>query len=179
MIFIKITGVIFIILSSSFYGFYRAQKIKFHINDLYQISNALEILDSEIKFGVTPLDEAVKNICERSKFFVKEFFLDINRLLKDKKKSASEIWLESTDNIYKNHKKYNKNFLDIEDILLINLFSNVISNPDPELQTKYISKINIGLQKKILILEKKYQNEKKLSYNLGFLFGLLIITIFI
>lgn len=176
MLLIKLTGIILVVISSGFYGFYHIQKIKFHINDLQQISDALEILNSEIKFGTTPLTEATKNICRRSKFFVKELFFKINKLLGDKKICAFEIWRQSINNIHKNS---NKNFLDRDDILLINLFASVITSPDPELQIKCLNKIETGLQKKILILEKQYQNEKKLYYNLGFLFGLLVITIFI
>ena len=169
---LKIAGIILICTSSTFLGIYHVIKIKFHIDDLRQLSNALCLLKSEIEFGITPLNEACKNISQRSNYFVQEIFFDMYQLFSLKTLCAQKIWLSSIN-------KLKKTFIDNEDIELIKSFANVISNLDRFLQINCLTKIENEIQKKISILQKQYQNEKKLYYNLGFLLGLLTITIFI
>lgn len=169
---IKIVGIILICTSSTFLGIYHVMKIKFHIRDLNLLSNALEILKSEIEFGITPLNEATKNISKHSSGFIQEFFLYMNKLLEEKRLCASQIWLNTTITL-------NKTYIDSQDIEIVKSFANVISNLDRNLQIESLNKIILSLQKKILGLENQYQNEKKLYYNLGFLLGLLTIIIFV
>ena len=170
---LKMAGVILICISSTFLGIYRASKIKFHISDLLQLSNALCNLKSEIEFGITPLDLACKNIFDRSNSFVATIFFQIYQMLSEKNLPAKNIWLSSMDMLLKN------SFVDSEDIEIVKSFSNVISNFDRSLQSNCLSKIENQLQKKISLLQNQYVIDKKLYYNLGFLLGLLTIIIFI
>lgn len=170
---IKIIGSLFIFMSSSLFGVYNVLRIKFHVSNLKKIVNALEILQSELKF-ITPLEQATKNISDlESDFFIKEFFLNIYLCLKKKSDCAQNIWLEQINLLSQ------KIYIDREDILTIKTFAQVISSADNNLQISYLKKIILSIENKIIFLEKNYQTQKKLYFNLGILFGLLIIIVFI
>lgn len=170
---IKIIGLILICVSSTFSGIYSALKIKFHISNLKQINTALNILKSEIEFGITPLCETAKNISAQSNSFIHEIFSKIDDMLEKRLYPAKKIWVNAINSITK------KIYIDNDDIGNLKSFSNVISNPDRQLQIKSLQTIILQTEKKISLLELKYQSEKKLYCNLGFLFGLLVVIIFI
>ncbi len=169
---LKTAGIILVCTCATFLGIHRAMKIKFHISDLQQLSNALCRLKSEIEFGIAPLDLACKNIFKSSTGFIGQTFFQIHQMLNEKNLPAKKIWLIAMDNL-------NKSFIDSEDIELVKSFANVISNLDRFLQSNCLTKIECELQKKISRLQNQYLIEKKLYYNLGFLFGLLTVIIFI
>ncbi len=169
----KIIGAILVFISSSLLGLQNALKIKFHINDLKKICMALNILESEIEFGALTLYEAAKNISGNSNSFVHEIFSQIAKQLEKKSNCAKNIWIDSINSVSQNI------YIDSDDILTLNSFANVISNIDRQLQLKSLQTIIYQLEKKIALLETKYQNEKKLYCNLGILFGILIVIIFI
>ena len=50
---------------------------------------------------------------------------------------------------------------------------------DQDLQISYLKKIILALENKIIFLDANYKSQKKLYFNLGILFGLLIVIIFI
>ena len=170
---LKILGSVFIFLSSSLFGIYRVTKIKFKINNLKKIVNALEILESEIKF-ITPLECAAKNISElESDMFIKKFFFNIYKSLNQKLNSAQNIWLEQINLLAK------KIYIEQDDVLHLKSFSHIIASLDQDLQISYLKKIILALEKKIIFLDENYVSRKKLYFNLGILFGLLIVIIFI
>lgn len=169
----KIIGAILVFISSALLGLQNALKIKFHINDLKKICIALSVLESEIEFGTSTLYEAAKNISGNSDSFVHEMFSQITKQLKKKSNCAKNIWLNSINSVSQNI------YIDSDDISTLNSFANVISNIDRQLQIKNLQAIICQFEKKISLLETKYQNEKKLHCNLGILFGILIVIIFI
>jgi len=175
----KTFGMILIFLSSSTLGIYLANKIKFQISDLKQIINSLEILKSEINFGISQLADAMQNISSiliktHGNIFAARLFKNLSIKLNNKTySSARDAWLDILSSFK------NKTYLDQEDILILNSFAEVISNPDKFLQVAKLNLIISQLNTKLIFLNNKYQTEKKLFYNLGFLFGLLIIIIFI
>lgn len=175
---IKIIGSVIIFFCSNLLGFYYIFKTRAKINNLKQISNALDILKSEIEFGFNNLDQALKNIShalilDQQNNFIKSFFDNIALDLKKKNYSAKNIWLKQINLLAK------KIYIDQDDIFNLKSFSQVISNLDYKLQINSLKKIILGLEQKILSLEKNYSSQKKLYFNLGFLSGLLIIIIFI
>lgn len=87
----KIIGAILVFISSALLGLQTALKIKFHINNLKKICMALNILESEIEFGVLTLYEAAKNISGNSNSFVREIFSQIAKQL-EKNQTVQKIF---------------------------------------------------------------------------------------
>jgi stage III sporulation protein AB len=179
VIIIKITGILLVSLSSCMTGIFIASKIKFHINDLQEIISALKILKSEIEFGTRTLDESCKNIFNyvsqtQQNICIAKFFLKFSQYLNSKSyPSAAEAWIEAL-----NYLKLKTN-LDNEDIILLKSFADNIQSYDCKLQLDNLDILCERIKDKVMYLSNKYQNEKKLFHNLGFLIGLLIVIFFI
>ncbi len=93
---IKIAGIVFVMLATTFMGFYYAGKDIFRIKDLLEMKKALNILKSEIEYSLTPLPEAMNNISQKidgdvGKIF-KAFYEEAE---KSKKSGIYEIWLKA------------------------------------------------------------------------------------
>jgi stage III sporulation protein AB len=125
------------------------------------------------------LCEASENIYNylnktQNNLFMANFFGNLNKKLENKiYSSASTAWIDCLKNIR------NKTYLDQEDIIILESFAESISSFDRELQIKSLDIIISRFEKKILSLENKYNTNKKLFYNIGFLTGLLIIIVLI
>lgn len=131
---LKILASLIILFSSILFSFYLINKIKLKINNLQQISNSLEILQTELKF-IIPLDQAAKNISSlQSNIFLQAFFFNLYLNIQQKSDCAKNIWLNQINLLS------NQIFIDPDDILILKSFSQVISNLDQNLQINYLKK---------------------------------------
>jgi stage III sporulation protein AB len=173
---IKITGILMVFFSSSFLGVYSNFKRKNRIRELKNFINAFEILKSEMNFSLNLLSDISKKIYKKNKKNnnTEKFFYYFSENLDTKEfNSANEAWIDALSRIK------NKSYLDEEDFDAINNFSNALKTFDKDLKIKTLELINFNLNNKIVYLEKDFLCQKKLFNQLGVLFGLLIIIIFL
>lgn len=173
--FFKIVGVVLITITTTLLGMYNSAKIKFRIEDLYALRNALSILKSEISYGTTILSLAAKNISVHNKnVFIRQMFERFEKLLTERQcEVAKDAWLLAIDYACA------KSYLAYEDFTMLKSFGNAISIFDIQFQSNTLDMITNYINSKTSELEAEYLRHRKLYGNLGFLFGLLIAVIFI
>lgn len=166
---IKIAGIVFVMLATTFMGFYYAGKDIFRIKDLLEMKKALNILKSEIEYSLTPLPEAMNNISQKidgdvGKIF-KAFYEEAE---KSKKSGIYEIWLkaitESKDFLY----------FENEDIESFKSFGRTLGYLDKNMQINNIMLTIEYIDEKTEYLSEASQKSKKLYGSLGILSGLII-----
>ena len=65
----KVIGCILIILSSTLMGFYCSNELKSRINDIKELRKLIILLRGDIRYGSTPLPEAINTIARRHESF--------------------------------------------------------------------------------------------------------------
>lgn len=93
MIVMKIIGAVLIITSTSAMGFYLSNNLKIRIDDMKELKKNILILRGDIRFGNTPLPEAIGAIARRNEGNLAEFFTYVyEEVIKLDGKRFFDIW---------------------------------------------------------------------------------------
>lgn len=94
----KVIGCILVILSSTCMGFYFSNEIKCRIADLKELKKLIVLLRGDIRYGSTPLPEAISAIERRHDGCFKPFFSKVSsRLYELSGVTFSEVWKDALD----------------------------------------------------------------------------------
>jgi len=92
----KIVGCILIILSSTLMGFYCSSELKSRIEDLKELRKIIMLLRGDIRYGNTPLPEAINSIAKRHDGNFKAFLANVSEKLSERSGyTFSQIWAEA------------------------------------------------------------------------------------
>ncbi|MCL2873874.1 MAG: stage III sporulation protein AB [Defluviitaleaceae bacterium] len=174
LIFLNITGIVLIMVSTGLIGLYYSNVDGYRISDLLEFKRAISILQSEIEYTGTPLSEAASNVALRTNGSVSRIFERLSELVvTNRQDSMADIWktafLPAVDEAYFSKK-------DVEQFLE---FGNALGYLDSNMQLKNITLLLDYIENRIDELNATKIKNRKMYSSAGVLTGLLIVVILI
>ncbi|MEG6615890.1 stage III sporulation protein SpoIIIAB [Peptococcaceae bacterium 1198_IL3148] len=171
---LKLIGAILILLACGYAGFSVARRYQQRPKDLRYLQSALQMLETEITYGATPLPEALETVGLRCQKSVAPLFKTTQaHLLNGEGITAREAWEDAVGQYYRNSAINNSDLT-----VLKNLGAN-LGISDREDQVKHLHLAMEQLKIEAAKAEEEAVKNVKLYNYLGFLGGLTIIIIFI
>ena len=169
MIFIKWTILFAIFFISTVIGISIADRYKNRVNDLKNIRNILNILETKIKFTYEPLPQIFEEISN-------EFTGEVSRIFQTAKEkmlelSAGEAWHFAIENSNTN--------MNEEDLNILKGLEKLLGKTDIDGQLSEINLIKEFIDVQIKKAEEEQIKNAKLYKNLGIMIGMIIVIILI
>jgi len=170
----KVVGCILIILSSTLMGFYCSNELKTRINDIKELRKLVVLLRGDIRYGNTPLPEAICAIARRHEGSLKGFFTKVaERLSEHSGNTFSQIWKEAVD------KELNQTSLNKKDKSNLIQFGENLGYLDKEMQMNTLDLFLTQIEEEISELSKTAKEKSYLYNTLGIMAGIFISIILI
>ncbi len=166
-------GALCIILATTWAGFEWAKRMQERPRQLRQLKVALQSLEAEIVYGMTPLYEACTHLSKQMKEPLSLFFEQLASRLYTGHTTVQKAWEESLEMIQR-HTAFQKGELEV-----LKQFGATLGRHDREHQQKQIRLTIVHLEreeKEAVEIQHRYENMVK---SLGFLTGLLIVILLI
>jgi len=171
MIIIKFIILLIIFGASTSIGNLMSRKYKNRVLELREFKNAINILETKMKFTYEPISDIFKEISQSVELNIGEFFKKSHEYLGDY--STKEAWNKAIDDI-KQRLSLNK-----EDIKIITDLGNLLGKTDIEGQISEIKVTSGFIETQILKAEDERRKNEKLYRSLGTIVGLAIVIILI
>lgn len=172
--FIKLLGSLLIFSSTTWLGFHHGTKYSNRLKNLIHIEQCIQILETEIVYGATPLPEALNNIYRKGNKKVSFIFQDIKDHLMNS--GRGDVFNSFSSVIEPLREKLNFTEEDVEIFLSLGRVVGSSDRQDQEKNFKLILNQIKFLQEDARIEKDKHE---KMFKNLGILTGLAIIIILI
>ena len=169
MVFIKGVILFLIFISSTFIGILIAITYKNRVRDLEEMKNALNMLETKMKFTYEPIPEIFKEISKNMKQGISDIFLNAYKNMKNA--SAGTAWSKALDSSKTNLKN--------EDIEVLKKLNKLLGKTDIDGQISEIKLTNSFLEKQIEKSIKEQEKNEKLYKTLGMIIGLTVVIILI
>lgn len=171
---LKGIGALMVIISSSLLGILISSKYSIRPKEIRKLRFSLQMLETEIVYGSTPIPYACYNVGCKSDRPWKDFFLEVSEnLLERKFFSLEEAWNEAIVNILED------SCLTSGDKELLMNFGRVIGKSDTEDQKKHFKLIYAQLEYHEKMAEDEKRNNEKMYKSMGFLLGAAILIILV
>ncbi len=169
---LKIIGIALVMVSTILGGLYYGSLNTYKINDLSEMKRALSILQSEIEFCLNPLPLALKNISNRIKQPLSNFFSQLVKNIQSaKNESISTLWEATVMNCLCN------SYYDTEDLEQFISLGKTLGYLDKSMQNNSIRLTTEYIDQKISALSEGRLRNKKMFQSLGVLGGVLIVIV--
>lgn len=169
----KWVGAILIIMATSWAGVTAAKRYRERTRQVRQLKVALQTLEAEIVYGLTPLNEASKKIATMITHPISEFFLLFAEELSEGNLSVPEAWNGSL------RKTSPMMSLEKNELEIMKQFGATLGQHDREHQQKQIRLTLLHLDKEEVEAKDEQVRYEKMMKSLGLLGGLLIVILLI
>ena len=169
MIVIKGIILFFIFFSSTLVGILIAKTYKNRVSDLEEMKNALNMLETKMKFTYEPIPEIFKEISNNIKSSLRDIFVQANKNMENN--TAGVAWSLALESSKTNMKE--------EDIVILKRLNKLLGQTDVEGQVSEIELTKDFLDKQIIKAIKEQEKNEKLYKTLGMITGLAIVIILI
>lgn len=169
MIIIKYIGIFLVFLISLYIGNLISKKYTLRLKELKEIKNAIDIVESKIKFTYEPLPEIFLQTSKMLSSNISQIFVQASNNMKTY--DAEEAWNNSID-------KTNTN-LNEEDIESIKNFGTMLGKTDKEGQINRIELTKTFIEMQIEKARIEEEKNAKMYKTLGAVIGLAIVIILI
>lgn len=169
----KWIGAVMIILSASWLGSSAAKRYRERTRQVRQLKVALQTLEAEIVYGLTPLNEATKKIAAMISEPLSTFFRQFSEKLSEGHQTVPEAWnltLSETSPLM----SLSKSEFDI-----LKQFGATLGQHDRLHQQNQIRLTLLHLEKEEAEAKEEQMKYEKMMQNLGLLGGLLIVILLI
>lgn len=171
---LKLIGGSMIIGASSMIGFAASNKYSQRPKDIRRLRASVQMLETEIIYGCTPLPLALSNVSEKLEGALKVFFArTADELLAGQSYNLEAAWDSSLNRLIK------ESSLNREDKELLISFGRVLGGSDREDQRKHFELFYIQLKQLEEAAEEARQKNEKMFKSLGILSGLVIFIILV
>ncbi|OIJ16865.1 stage III sporulation protein SpoAB [Anaerobacillus alkalilacustris] len=167
----KIIGAILIIVATTWVGFEFARRLSDRPRQLRQLKVALQSLESEIMYGLTPLSEASKHIAKQLPKPISYFFQSFAERLNKGEVSVHKAWEESLNDTW------HMTALCKGELEVMSQFGATLGQHDREHQQKQIRLTLSHLEREEGDAIEAQNRYEKMLKSLGFLTGLLIVIL--
>ncbi|MCM3715253.1 stage III sporulation protein SpoIIIAB [Halalkalibacter oceani] len=167
----KLLGAIFILLATTSIGFEYAKRLSERPRQLRQLRVAIQSLEAEMMYGLTPLAEASRHIAEQLPKPLSLFFMSFSERLSHYEQTAFDAWKESVDETWQR-----TSLLDSEREIMLQ-FGTTLGQHDRDQQQKQIKLTLAHLEREELEAKDRQTRYERMIKSLGFLSGLLIVVL--
>ncbi len=167
----KIIGAILIIVATTWVGFEFARRLTERPRQLRQLKVALQSLESEIMYGLTPLAEASDHIAKQLPKPISYFFTYFSERLKQGESSVHKAWEDSLK------ETWHLTALCNGELEVMSQFGATLGQHDREHQQKQIRLTLNHLEREEGDAIESQNRYEKMLKSLGFLTGLLIVIL--
>lgn len=171
---LKLIGGFMVFIACSLLGIAASNRYSYRPKDIRRFRSSIQMLETEILYGCTPLPQALKNISNKVEGPLKKFYSMISEdLICGRNYSFENAWKNGADNLLKDTclKKGDKE--------LITDFGKVLGSSDREDQKKHFELFYILLKQNENTAEDERQKNEKMYRTLGFLSGIVIFIILV
>ncbi|NLO89640.1 MAG: stage III sporulation protein AB [Clostridia bacterium] len=169
---VKVLGGIITVLVCSFMGLMVSYRYAVRPMQIKCLRSALQMLETEIYYSLTPLPEALYGVGKRFENEIGRFFLYTSRLMTGKEMlTAQEAWEKSLNWLWEN------SFLTKSDIDILKNFGFNLGCSDREEQIKHFKLVQQQLLHQEGNAEKEREKNERMWRHMGFWSGLLIVII--
>lgn len=169
----KLIGAILILLATTWVGFEFAKKLSERPRQLRHLKSALQTLEAEIMYGMTPLSEACLQLSKQLPKPISYLFERFSFYLNKQEDSVDRAWEESLSDTW------NFTALCESEYEIMRQFGTTLGQHDRTNQQKYIRLTIAHLEREEGDAREKQNRYEKMIKSLGFLTGLLIILLMI
>jgi len=170
---IKLIGAITVIACTGYLGMNKARKYALRPRELRNLQAALQILETEIIYGATPLPEAMEQVSARTEKNITFLFHSARReLLSMTGCTVKEAWDNALDLFS------SRTVLEDSDLRILRQLGSCLGMSDREDQAKHLHLAMEQLKVEAVNATEKARTHVKLWNYLGFLTGLLLVTVF-
>ncbi|WP_096201207.1 stage III sporulation protein SpoIIIAB [Bacillus sp. FJAT-45350] len=167
----KLLGALIIIIGTTWVGFEFAKRLSDRPRQLRQLKVALQSLEAEIMYGMTPLAEASTNLAKQMPKPVAYFFERFSFHLHNKEDSVAKAWQESLDETWP------LTALCPAELEVMKQFGATLGQHDRTHQQKQIKLTLSHLEREEGEARDRQNRYEKMLKSLGFLSGLLIVIL--
>ncbi|MFZ5353565.1 MAG: stage III sporulation protein SpoIIIAB [Bacillota bacterium] len=172
--FIKLLGGILIIAASGLFGIALSNKYSCRPKDIRKLRTYLQMLETEIVYGATPLPYAFDSLAAKADREWVCFFSTISRnLIEGRYYNVKTAWEDAVDN------ELSEVYLNKEDRELMQSFGNILGSSDTEDQQKHFKLFYRQLEQQEQLADEDRKKNEKMYKSLGFLLGLVIFIILV
>lgn len=171
---LKLLGAILVITSSAGIGLYLSSMTRGRLSDLKEFKKNIVILRGDIRYGSTPLPEAIETVGYRCNDNFKPFFEGINEdLRKQDGSSFCQMWDKAT-------KEYmGQTYLNQKDKANISKLGDNLGYLDKEMQVKTIDLFLEQMELEITEATDTIKDKTRLYNMLGVLGGIFVTIVLI
>lgn len=169
MIVIKLLVLSLVFASCLYIGILVSKKYSGRVKELKDMKNALNMLETKIKYTYEALPEIFEEISKQITGEIGQIFR--NSAKKMQVKSAGDAWNESIDFANTN--------MDIEDKAILKTLGKLLGKTDAEGQISEIKLVSNFLDTQIKVAEQERNKNEKMYKTLGGIVGLTIVIILI
>jgi stage III sporulation protein AB len=171
---LKILGGLLVLAACGLMGIAASNKYSQRPKDIRRFRASVQMLETEIIYGCTPLPQAFHNIAFKMDGPLKLFYNLVSEdLLLGWSYSLGTAWSKSLDKLIKDT---NMNMADRE---LIDEFGKVLGGSDREDQKKHFELFYIQLKQNEEMAEDARKKNEKMYKSLGFLSGIVIFILLV
>lgn len=169
MLIVKLLGCLLVILSSAAMGFYFSNEMKCRIDDMKELRKLIVLLRGDIRYGSTPLPEAISAIARRHKGGMVPFFNKVSTQLNELSGlSFQEIWKEAVE------LELSGTSLNKKDKLHLVQFGENLGYLDKDMQMNTLELFLAQLEEEIQEQTKAAKEKTYLYNSLGIMVGIFI-----
>lgn len=171
---LKIIGGLMILAACSLSGIAAANRYSFRPKDIRRFRSSVQMLETEIIYGCTPLPQAFNNISMKVEGPLEKFYSMISEdLYVGNSYSLDDTWSKGAD------KLFHETRLKGTDRDLIAEFGKVLGSSDREDQKKHFELFYIQLKQHEEMAEEERSKNEKMYKTLGILSGLVIFILLV
>ena len=171
---IRIIGIMLVISSTTVIGIYYSYKNDYRLLELEELSKVMNMLLSEIEYGISTLPEAIGVISERIEGPIKLILSECREQLTEKKgQGINELWCNAID------KKNLNTYMNKNDINHLKDMGKILGYGDRELLNRGIKSVTDYIDNEISNIHELNKKNKKMYQSLGLLSGVLLVIVLI
>ena len=169
-----IIGGLLIISASGLIGILFANRLSIRYRELKNLRRYLQLLETEVTYGATPLPVALMNISNRTEGIISSFFAAVSQSLTERSfYSVNDAWAYSAEVVFA-EAPFTR-----ADTELIKSFGNSLGCSDREDQKKHFSLFYLQLKHQEDAAQEEINRSGKMYRSLGFLLGIAVFVILI
>lgn len=171
---LKIIGGLLIVSASGLLGVIYSNRLLQRHKELKNLRRYMQMLETEVTYGATPLPTALKNIADKADGLLSGFFACISESLTERSfYTVREAWAFGADDVLI-HSSLQK-----ADIELIKSFGSILGSSDREDQKKHFELFYLQLKHQEDAALEEIRKSAKMYSSLGFLLGLAVFIVLV
>lgn len=169
---LKILGGIMIISASGLIGILYSGRLSSRHRELNNLRRNMQMLETEITYGATPLPAAMEYIAGRTEGLASSFFQLVANCLSDRSfYSFKDAWTYAADSVFRGTP------MDWSDLELIKSLGNILGGSDREDQKKHFELFYMQLRHQEEKALEEMRKSGRMYRSLGFLLGIAVFVV--